>query len=258
MIAASPDDLTYQAIRLNHIIQEDSNAETVEKHLNAITGLPAEARLWYTTQYVNKLYHEDKKAEAEKLLNELENTKVTDLNASSMLVRTLLLMDRTDAAERIIANVPIPPQQQQWQHRQLYTNVIDTYIRKEQIDKAVTLFWHYCERTKPQTTNTRRVAKLTTSSSYAGGYAPIQSHYPSPTTYYDQGRLDYLQHFFSGVWSRDLQEALYTKLRAELDAAEDINRIYPSLALSYCHWWDGQRDKAQEFYQPCKRNFRMT
>ena len=254
LIAASPDDLTYQAIRLG-IIQDDSDAETVEKHLNAITGLPAEARLWYTAQYVSQLYHEDKKADAEQLLNELENTKVTDLNASSMLVNALLLMDRTAAAERIIANVPIPPQKQQWRHRQLYSKLIDTYIRKEQIDKAVTLFWNYCERTKPQTTNTRRVAKLATSSSYYGGYTPIQSNYPSPTTYYDQGRLDYLQHFFSGLWSRDLQEALYAKLRAELDAAEGINRIYPGLALSYCHWWDEQRDKAQEILSTLQKEF---
>ena len=255
LIAASPDDLTYQAIRLNRVIQEDSDAETVQKHLNAITGLTSEARLWYTAQYVNKLYDEDKKTEAAQLLDEIENTKVTDLNASSMLVNALLLMDRTDAAERVIANVPIPPQQQQWEHRQLYSNVIDTYIRKEQIDKAVALFWHYCERTKPHTTNTRRVAKLTTASSYYGGYAPIQSNYPSPTTYYDEGRLYYLQHFFTELWSRDLQEALYAKLRAELAVAADINRIYPGLALSYCHWWDGQRDKAQEILSTLQKEF---
>jgi len=255
LIAASPNDLTYQAIRLNRVLQEDSDAETVEKHLNAITGLPSEARLWYTAQYVNKLYDEDKKADAEQLLDELANTKVTELNASSMLVNALLLMERTDAAERVIANVPIPPRQQQWRHRRLYTNVIDTYIRKGQIDKAVALFWAYCERTKPQTTNTRRVAKLTSTSSYYSGYAPIQSNYPSPTTYYDQGRLDYLQHFFSGLWSRDLLEALYTQLRAELNAAEDINRIYPGLALSYCHWWDGQRDKAQEILSTLQKEF---
>jgi tetratricopeptide (TPR) repeat protein len=255
LIAASPDDLTYQAIRLNRVIQEDSDAETVEKHLNAITGLPAEARLWYTAQYINKLYDEDKKADAEKLLNELANTKVTELKASSMLVSTLLLMDRTDAAARVIVNVPVPPRQQQWRHRHLYSKLIDAYIRKEQVDKAVALFWDYCERTKPQTTNTRRVAKLATSSSYYGGYTPIQSNFPSPTTYYDQGRLDYLQHFYSGLWSRDLQEALYTKLRAELDVAADINRIYPGLALSYCHWWEGQRDTAQEILSTLQKEF---
>ena len=255
LIAASPNDLTYQAMRLNRVIREGSDAETVQKHLNAITGLTSEAKLWYTAQYVSKLYDEDKKADAAELLNALERTKVTDLNASAMLVNALLLMDRTDAAERVIANVSIPPQQQQWRHRQLYSNVIDTYIRKEQIDKAVALFWHYCERTKPQTMNTRRVAKLTTASSYYGGYAPIQSNYPSPTTYYGEGRLSYLRHFFSRLWNRDLQEALYAKLRAELAAAEDINRIYPGLALSYCHWWDGQRDKAQEILSTLQKEF---
>ena len=113
LVAASPNDLTYQVIKLNYLYS-DSDAETVQKHLKAITGLTAEARLWYTAQYVNKLYHEDKEAEAEQLLDELESTKVTDLNASSALVRSLLLMDRTEAAARIIANVPIPPKQQQW------------------------------------------------------------------------------------------------------------------------------------------------
>ncbi len=254
LIAASPDDLTYQAIRLNYVI-DDSDAETVQKHLNAITGLTAEARLWYTAQYVSKLYHEDKKAEAEQLLNELENTKVTDLNASAMLVDALLLMDRTDAAARIIANVPIPPQQQQWRHTRLYTQLINVYIRKEQIDKAVELFWSYCQRTKPRMTNTRRVAKLATSSTYYSGYAPIQSNYPTPTTYYDQGRLRYLRNFFSGLWSRGLQEALYTKLRAELDAAAGADRIYPALALSYCQWWDGQRDTAQEMLSTLQKEF---
>ena len=254
LIAASPDDLTYRAIRLNRVIQADADAETVQKHLNAITGLTAEARLWYTAQYVDKLYHEDKKVDAAQLLDELERTKVTDLNASAMLVDALLLMARTDAAERVIANVPIPPQQHQWQHRDLYNNVIDAYIRKKQIDKAVALFWDYCERTKPHTTNTRRVAKLTTSS-YYGSYAPIQSNYPSPTTYYGEGRLYYLQHFFSELWSRDLQETLYAKLRAELAAAEDINRIYPGLALSYCYWWDGQRDTAQEILSSLQKEF---
>ena len=48
---------------------------------------------------------------------------------------------------------------------------------------------------------------------------------------------------------------LYTKLQSELDAAEGRNRIYPSLALSYCHWWEGKRDKAQEILSALQREF---
>ena len=128
-------------------------------------------------------------------------------------------------------------------------------MHKEQLDKAVAVFWSYCERTKPQTTNTRRVAKLSTASTYYSGYAPIQSNYPSPTTYYDEGRLRYLRRFFSGLWSRGLQETLYAKLQAELDAAAGIDRIYPALALSYCHWWDRQRDTAQEMLSTLQKEF---
>ena len=45
---------------------------------------------------------------------------------------------------------------------------------------------------------------------------------------------------------KNQHETLYTKLRAELDSTEGRDRIYPGLALSYCYWWEGKRDQAQE------------
>ena len=256
LIAASPNDLTYQAIRLNYAIQENLDAETVEKYLNDLTGLTPEAQVWYTAQYANVLFHQGKQTDAEKLLNELENTKVTELNASFMLVGTLAVMDRTEVAERVITNVPVPPQKQLSEYKQLYNQLIDAYINKEQIDKAIALFWTFCERTQPTITNTRRVVPLTSSSrSYASGYTPIQSNYPSVTMYYDKDRLGYLQSFFSQLWIQNQQDRLYTKLQIELETAETIDRIYSGLALSYCYWWGGQRDKAQEVLSMLQKDF---
>ena len=117
------------------------------------------------------------------------------------------------------------------------------------------MFWTFFERTKPQATNARRVAALTYSNRSYSGYTPLQTNYPSPTIYYDQDRLQFLQTAFSLLWTRNQQEALYKKLQAELDAASDQDRIYPSLALSYCYWWAGQREEAQRVLAILQKEF---
>ena len=54
---------------------------------------------------------------------------------------------------------------------------------------------------------------------------------------------------------KNQQEALFAKLRTKLDAAEGRDRVYPGLALSYCYWWVGNRDKAQEILSATHREF---
>ena len=51
------------------------------------------------------------------------------------------------------------------------------------------------------------------------------------------------------------QEVLYAKLQAELNSTEGRGRIYPGLALNYCYWWNGQRDKAQEILSVLEKEF---
>ena len=68
-------------------------------------------------------------------------------------------------------------------------------------------------------------------------------------------RLQSLQQAFSLLWTHNQQEVLYKKLQAELDAATDRDRIYPSLALSYCYWWAGKRDSAQEILSALQKEF---
>ena len=262
LIAASPNDLVYQALRLNQLMKQQLDYETAKKYLNEMSGAAPEARLWYVAEYASQLYRQARETDALKLLGEFEAAKVIDLNTGSKLVSAYAQMGRIDAAEKVVAQLPIPAiatvsrtsmiglpsiaQQQWWQYSGIYRSLAAAYIREGEIDKGVALFWTFCDRTKPPATNPQRVATLTYSSHSYGGYTPIQSSYPSPTVYYNQDRLQYLQWAFNQLWMMDGQEALYTKLQAELDAAEGRDRIYPGLALSYCYWWEGKRDKAQE------------
>ena len=193
---------------------------------------------------------------------------MSDLNTGATIVSTLAQMGKTDAAEKVLTQIPVPglstPQRQSAQNTQpsgisqlssasqrwrqyqgIYQNLATAYIREGQTDNGIALFWTFFERTKPQATNARRVATLAYANRSYAGYTSLQTNYPSPTTYYDQNRLQFLQRVFSQLWSRDQQEALYKKLQAELEQATGRDRIYPSLALSYCYWWAGQRDEAQ-------------
>ena len=114
----------------------------------------------------------------------------------------------------------------------------------------------YLEHTQPNTTNPRRVAKL--------AYAP--STYTR--LYPDSGNLshtdDILRSRSIAVFaSRFLISCYWTiskkccnaKLQAEFDSTEGRGRIYPGLALSYCYWWEGQRDKAQEVLSALQKEF---
>ena len=271
LLTASPKDPVYQTLRLNRAMGRNIDDETLRKYLDEITGLTTEARLWYIARYAMNFHRQGQKADAEKLMAELEAAKVTDLSTGSVLVNALAQMNRTDAAERIIAQLPVPAlptgtqtstmgrpsfAQQQWrQYRSIYESLIGAYIRAEQIDKAVDLLWTFFERTKPRATSARRVLSIPQASQSYSGYTPLQSNYPSPTLYYSQSRLESLQNGFSQFWTANQQDALYAKLRTELGDAEGRERIYPGLALSYCYWWGGQRDKGEEVLSALQKEF---
>ncbi len=271
LIAASPNDPVYQGLRLSQSMEQQLDYGTIKEYLDEMTGVAPEARFWYVAEYASQFYQRGREAEARKLLDEFEAAKVTDLNTGSMLVSAYAQMGRTDAAEKIVAQLPTPSispgsrtsmvgspslaQQQWWQYSRIYQNLAAAYIREGEIDKGAALFWTFCDRTKPPATYAQRVAALTYSPHSYGGYTPIQSSYPSPTVYYSQDRLQYLQWAFSQLWMEDGQEALYTKLQAELDAAEGRDRIYPGLALSYCYWWEGKRNQAQEVLSALQGEF---
>lgn len=254
LIAVSPNDTTYHSIRFTKAIQKGLSAETLEKYLNNIPQLTKETRLRYTMQYIQKLYRGGHKSEAEKLISELEGIKVMDLNTVLTLIETLVLMKKTDAAERIINQIPIPTQTQQSKYRSIYNRVTDAYLNLEQYEKAIDLFWTYCEKTQPQFTNTRRMASLSTSS-FSTSSSSLQTIFPSRTMYYQGSRFGYLSYFSRQLWLKNQHEVLYTKLQTAFDASEGRDRIFSGLALSYCYWWNGEREKSQNVLVSLQKEF---
>ena len=257
LVALSPNNPAYQGLRLNLLAMEQTlDYDRLKKRLGEMSGLTPEARLWHTIEFARRLFYNGKPKDAERLLDELENVNVSNLSNNTVLVDILIRMGRTDAAEKVIAQFPTSVTGQlSQQHNRFYETLTTAYLRKGQIDKAVALFWKFFERTQPHTTGARRVATLRSSSNSYGGYNPIQSSYPSPTMYYNQNRLQYLQQFFNQLWMNNQQEALYATLKTQLDTFEGRDRIYPLLAMSYCYWWEGKRAEAQETLTALQKEF---
>ena len=173
-----------------------------------------------------------------KLLDELEGVQVPNLSTGVMLVDVLVLMDKMDEAEKVIAQLPTPTAaaapsftQQQRQYVTVYQTLADAYLRQRKIEKATTFFWTFLEHTKPHTTNPQRVVKLEYASPSYTGYTSIQVTYPSPTAYYNQDRLQYLQQIFNQLLLENQQEVLYAKLQTEFNAIEGRERIYPGVSV---------------------------
>ncbi len=247
LIDISPNDLAYQPLRLQLLLKDNLNYEPVKKAIDDIDGLVPTLRAQYFAEYAIKLFSEEKKEEAIKLLEEIDEDNNTDLTVSSTLVRAFILGNRTDIAEKILMNLPTPSQKQHRDYRLLFETITDSYIEKDAMDKAIDVFWIFFERTKPTTINPRRVAALAKSAYYYyGSYNRLNSTYPVPTAYFTIERLNYLKSIFREVWIRNQQEILYTKLQKQLDRAKGRDRIYPGLALSYCYWWDANHDKARQ------------
>jgi tetratricopeptide (TPR) repeat protein len=259
LIAISPSNPAYQSMQLDRLrLHTDLmlDYDTLKKQFDEMPGLTPEARHWHTIRYARRLFHNGKAKDAEKLLDELKDVNVTNLSNNTTLVDTLIQMGKTDAAEKVISQFSTSGTGQltQQQYR-FYDQLTTAYLREGQIDKAVALYWKFFERTKPRTTGARRVASLSPSAYTYSGYTPIQSSYPSPTLYYNQSRLEYLQQFFNQLWMNDQQAALYTTFKTQLDTTQGRDRIYPLLAMSYCYWWEGRREEAQEMLSALQQEF---
>ena len=254
LIALSPNDLSYKAVQLDHALQRDLDYETAKSYLDGLSQLSLEARLWYTSLLASALYRDGKQVDAKKLVDEIEDTSVTDVQVLSELVRVLTQIGETDTAEQILAQLPATSgitrmagttRQGSRSHRTMYANLSYAYVRDGQIDKAIAIFWKFFEHTKPTVANSRAISIAYSSHSYSG-YNPVQTNFPAPSIYYNQDRLRFLQEFFHYLWTWNQLEPLYTKFQAEFEGAEGEDRIYPGLALSCFYWWEGKRNKAEE------------
>ncbi len=251
LIALSPNDLSYKAIRLDSALKGDLDYEAAKSYLDELSHLSLEARLWYTSKLANTLYRGGKQADAKRLIDEIEDTKVTDVQVLSELVKTLTQIGEVGAAEEILAQLPAASSitrsaiRQKWgAYRTMYANLSYAYVRDGQMDKATATFRKLLERTKPTVANARAIS-ITSSHNYRG-YQSVQTSFPTPSIYYNQDRLRFLQEFFLYLWTQNQLEPLYTQFQGEFEGAEGQDRIYPGLALSYFYWWEGKRNKAQE------------
>ena len=260
LIALSPNDLSYRALQLNSALQRDLDYETAKSYLGGLSTLSLEARLWYTSQLASALYRGGKQADAKKLIHEIEDVKVTDVQVLSERVRVLTQIGEVNAAEQILeqlpsaSNVTSSAMRQRWRsYRTMYANLSYAYVRDGQIDKAIAIFWDLLERTKPTIANARAIS-ITSSYNYSG-YQSAQASFPASSIYYDQDRLRFLQEFFLYLWTRNQLEPLHTQFQKEFEGAEGEDQIYPGLALSYFYWWEGKRSKAQEILADLQTEF---
>ena len=260
LIALSPNDLSYKAIQLDSALKRDLDYESAINYLGGLSQLSLEARLWYTSQLASTLYQGGKQADAKKLIHEIEDTEVTDVQVLSERVRVLTQIGEVDTAGQILAQLPSAStitrgaMHQRWgAYRTMYANLSYAYLRDGRMDKAIAIFWKFLERTKPAVANARTIS-VTSSYSYSG-YQSAQASFPSPSIYYDQNRLRFLQEFFLYLWTRNQLEPLYTRFQQEFERVEGEDRIYPGLALSYFYWWEGKRNKAQEILAGLQTEF---
>ena len=256
LIAASPNNLVYQGIKLKRLaLQDQFNYDSFKKHLDQMTGLTADARNWYISEYAALFTNQGKRADAEKLLDELEGVNINNLSNKGRLLDIYVRMGKAEAAEKFIAQLPASTTGQfSHQYSRIYESIANTFLREGHTDKAIEFFWKYIETTNPNISNTRRVASMAHATYYSGNFR-YQTNFPSPTTYFSSTRLEFIKKFFNKIWMSEQQESLYTILQGKYDAAEGKNRIYPALAISYCNWWDGKRDKALEILNTLQKEF---
>ena len=263
LIALSPSDLSYRAVQLDQALQRDLDYGVAKSYLDGLSQLSLEARLWYTSQLVSTLYRGGKQADAKKLVREIEDTSVTDVQVLSEVVRILTQIGETDAAERILAQLPTTSNvtrmtsrtgQGPRSHRTMYANLSYAYVRDGQIDKAITVFQKFFEHSKPAVANARAISIASSSQGYSGRNL-VQANFPTPNIYYSQDRLRFLQEFFHYLWTWNQLEPLYARFQAEFEQAKDEDRIYPGLALSYFYWWEGKRNKTEEILAKLQKEF---
>ena len=271
LLSISPNDPVYQSMRLRQITKQNLDYETWKIQFDKMTTLTPEAHILHVVNYATHSFFIGNKENAEKAINQIDDTKVTDFNTVLMLVQILVELDKINQAEKMLAQLPIPVNnpssqtsktgapsfalQQQGMYSKTYITLASAYLNVGQTEKAMELFWKFFENTMPTSTHAIPAPIPTNSPNIFGGYILFQSNFPSPTIYYNQDRLRHLQQFFNIVLLNNQKEALYDKLQAEIETANGSKRIFPKLALSYCYWWDGKRAKAQEILSSLQNEF---
>ncbi len=255
LIAITPNDTTYRYLRLESILDEELTPEKFKNRIAELPSIMPEERLQYIAEYAESLYRKGDKEQADKLLSEIEDEKITNFDTVYAFVMTFILAEKPDTARKHLISIsPPPPSQPLYNYSYLFEHLIETYLSKGEPEKAIDIFWVFFEKTKPKNVNPRRLSSIY-QASFSSGYRSISTEFPPQSPYYNQDQLDFLEYIFRELWIHNQTEALFSKLQHVLDTAEGNNRIYPSLTLAYCYWWDGKRQKAKDILTSLQNEF---
>ena len=255
LIDITSNDTTYRYLRLENILDEELTPEKFKKRIAELPSITPEERLQYIAKYAESLYRKGDKELANKLLSEIEDEKITNFDTVYAYVMAFTLAEKPDVARKHLISIsPPPPSQPLYNYSYLFEHLIETYLSNGEHEKAIDIFWVFFEKTKPKSVHPRRLFSHS-QSSFSSGSSSIPTKFPPQSAYCNQDRLDFLEYNFRELWIHNQTDALVSKLQNELDTAEGNNRIYPSLALAYCYWWDGKQQKAKDILTSLQNEF---
>ncbi len=264
LIDITPHDTAYRYLRLQRILNENLTPDKFKEKIAELPVMTPEDQWQAIAQYAESLLHKGDTATANKLLHEIQNKKISNLDTVSAFVNAFVLPKKTDIAQKHLMAFT-PPTQNSHDYKSLCQHLIDTYLHQDKPEKALDVLWGFIEKTKPTSVNTQHIASHT-QSLLTSRYRSIPTKFPPYSAYFNAERIDFLEHNFRQFQihtytqtyntepgsSRHNEETYghtlqpFKKLQNVLDTAESNNRIYPSLALAYCYWWYGKRQNAKD------------
>ena len=255
LIDITSNDTAYRYLRLQRVLNEDLTPDKFKDRIAELPAITSEDRLQFMAKYAESLFRKGDEDQANKLLSEIENEEISNFDTVYAFVMAFNLAEKTDVAKKhLMTLAPPPPSQSLYSYEYLFKHLIKTYLDKGEPEKAIDTFWVFFEKTKPKSVHPRRISLLS-QSSFTSGYSSLPTNFPPQSAYFNQDRLDFLEYNFREFWIHNQANVLYSKLQNVLETAEGNNRLYPSLALSYCYWWDGKQQNAKDILVSLQNEF---
>ncbi len=254
LMAASPNKPVYQRMQLEELLTEkDFDLEKYFEKLDNMSWLTPEYRHLYITDTIRRFQSQGRTEDAKKLFNSIENELIVNDKNANLMVSMYIGFGKIDDAKKIIDQLHKTSTKPM--SSSMFDMVARMYLNEGDIDQAVAMSKMYFDSSIPRKINPRRTTSLGPSNYSHGGYPQIQYNFPSPTTYYDSSRLQYLQRVFNRLWIINEHQKLYDAFQSDWDSAKGIDRLYPALAISYCYWWENKREESQKILADLQKEF---
>ncbi len=254
LIAASPNKPEYLTLQMEKLLSEtDLDLEKFMEQLDRMSWMTPESRQVYIIETITSFRSQARTKDAEKLFNGLKDDLVINDITAYRLVSLYVDFGKIDDAKKILdefqSTSTKPPSSG------IYNVLARWYLKEGKIDEAVAFHKKYFDSSKPRKVNPRRTTTLGRSNYSYSGYSSPQYTFPSPTTYYDSSRLQYLQRVFNEYWVINQHQKLYDVFQSDLDSAKGKDRIFPALAISYFSWWENKREGSHKILAELQKEF---